>query len=303
MIRDIEHGIPGWDNFIDFAGLGQIFVTSVKHKANEGLIGKNLIEIGEIRGKAPYNATFDLLYEEQNAVGMVDFYGLEEHIVRFMTRPEHLVRRSGAPSIYAVFAWRTSRGTQQRRPSTPVLVTLCGRWTSPAFRATTNLASAKEAKMQTMPMGPNICLRIEELAAITAEPGKLTRLFLTPEQKRASELVRSWMNQAGMITRTDAIGNLIGRYEKNRHGLPALVIGSHLDTVRDAGKYDGMLGVLTAIACVEELHREGARLPSAIEVVGFPTRKACASVLRYLATAPLRGHSSLACSSPEMPAA
>lgn len=123
--------------------------------------------------------------------------------------------------------------------------------------------------MQTMPPGPAICLRIEELAAITAEPGRLTRLFLTPEQKRATELVRSWMNQAGMATRTDAIGNLIGRYEGTRPGLPALVVGSHLDTVRDAGKYDGMLGVLTAIACVEQLHQEGIRLPFAIEVVGF----------------------------------
>jgi allantoate deiminase len=127
----------------------------------------------------------------------------------------------------------------------------------------------KGSDMQTMPMGPTICLRIEELAAITAESGKLTRLFLTPEQKRATELVRSWMNQAGMATRTDAIGNLIGRYEGDHPGLPALVVGSHLDTVRDAGKYDGMLGVLTAISCVEELHREGVRLPFAIELVGF----------------------------------
>ena len=123
--------------------------------------------------------------------------------------------------------------------------------------------------MQTMQVGPTICLRIEELAAITAEPGRLTRLFLTHEQKRATELVRSWMSQAGMATRTDAIGNLIGRYEGNRPELPALVVGSHLDTVRDAGKYDGMLGVVTAVACVEQLHREGIRLPFAVEVVGF----------------------------------
>ena len=109
MIRDIEQGIPGWDNFIDFAGLDQIFVTSVKNKANEDLIGKNLIEIGKIRGKDPYNATFDLLYEEQNAVGMVDFYGLEEHIIRFMTRPEQNVCTDGLlggkphPRVYGAF--------------------------------------------------------------------------------------------------------------------------------------------------------------------------------------------------------
>ncbi|MGL6154922.1 MAG: N-acyl-D-amino-acid deacylase family protein [Cetobacterium sp.] len=91
MIRDIEKGIPGWDNFIEFAGFDQIFVTSVKTDRNKDLIGKNLIEISEIRGKDPYNSTFDLLLEEENAVGMVDFYGLEEHIIKFLKRPEQNV--------------------------------------------------------------------------------------------------------------------------------------------------------------------------------------------------------------------
>ena len=95
MIYDIEHGLPGWDNFIDFAGLDQIFVTSVKTKKNTDLIGKNLIEIGQLRGKNPYEATFDLLYQEENAVGMVDFYGTEEHVIRFMTRPEQNICTDG----------------------------------------------------------------------------------------------------------------------------------------------------------------------------------------------------------------
>jgi len=109
MIRDIETGIPGWDNFVDFAGLDQIFVTSVKNAANEDLIGKNMIEIGQIRGKDPYNATFDLLYQEQNAVGMVDFYGTEEHIIRFLTRPEQNVCTDGLlggkphPRVFGAF--------------------------------------------------------------------------------------------------------------------------------------------------------------------------------------------------------
>ncbi|SDF19041.1 N-acyl-D-amino-acid deacylase family protein [Sporolituus thermophilus] len=109
MVYDIENGLPGWDNFVDFAGLDQIFVTSVKTKNNEDLIGKNLIEIGQIRGKNPYDATFDLLYEEQNAVGMVDFYGTDEHIIRFMTRPEQNVCTDGLlggkphPRVYGSF--------------------------------------------------------------------------------------------------------------------------------------------------------------------------------------------------------
>lgn len=95
MIQDIKQGIPGWDNFIDFAGLDQIFVTSAKSEKNQDAVGKNLIELGEMRGKDPYNATFDLLYEEDNAVGMVDFYGTEEHVIKFLCRPEQNVCTDG----------------------------------------------------------------------------------------------------------------------------------------------------------------------------------------------------------------
>lgn len=95
MIHDIKQGLPGWDNFIDFAGLDQIFVTSVKTSANQDLIGKNLLEIGKLRGKDVYEATFDLLYQEENAVGMVDFYGTEEHVIRFLTCPEQNVCTDG----------------------------------------------------------------------------------------------------------------------------------------------------------------------------------------------------------------
>ncbi|MEN6567825.1 MAG: amidohydrolase family protein, partial [Veillonellales bacterium] len=95
MIYDIEHGLPGWDNFVDFAGLEQIFVTSVKSEKNRDLIGKSLLEIGRIRGKSPYEAVFDLLYQEENAVGMVDFYGTEEDVIRFLTREEQNVCTDG----------------------------------------------------------------------------------------------------------------------------------------------------------------------------------------------------------------
>ena len=118
-------------------------------------------------------------------------------------------------------------------------------------------------------MGAEICRRVDELAAISEDPACLTRVFLSPEQRLASERVMSWMRDAGMSARVDAIGNVVGRYEGTTPGLPALVLGSHLDTVRDAGKYDGMLGVVTAIACVERLNREGQRLDFAVEIIGF----------------------------------
>ncbi|MBS1228875.1 MAG: N-acyl-D-glutamate deacylase [Proteobacteria bacterium] len=95
IIDDFENGIAGWDNFIDFAGIDQIFITSVKTDKNRDTIGKNLAELGQMRGKDPYNATFDLLFEEENAVGMVDFYGSEEHVVKFLCRPEQNVCTDG----------------------------------------------------------------------------------------------------------------------------------------------------------------------------------------------------------------
>lgn len=95
MIDDIERGIPGWDNFVDFAGFDQIFVTSVKTDVNQDLVGKSLRQIAEIRHANPYDAAFDLLLAEENAVGMVDFYGREEHVIRFLTRPEQNVCTDG----------------------------------------------------------------------------------------------------------------------------------------------------------------------------------------------------------------
>lgn len=122
---------------------------------------------------------------------------------------------------------------------------------------------------QSLSYGRMVMERIEALARFSSEPGKLTRLYLTPEYKAAVLQVKEWMEQAGMSAHMDAIGNIVGRYEGNSPDLPALILGSHLDTVPDAGKYDGILGVIAAIACVEALHQAGERLPFAIEVIGF----------------------------------
>lgn len=115
----------------------------------------------------------------------------------------------------------------------------------------------------------SILARIEELAAISERPDDLTRTYLTPEHKRANERTLAWMRDAGMTARVDEVGNAVGRYEGSNPRVPALMLGSHLDTVRNAGKYDGMLGVVTAIACVERLHRENRRLSFPLDVVGF----------------------------------
>jgi allantoate deiminase len=119
------------------------------------------------------------------------------------------------------------------------------------------------------PSAQRIWDHCEALARLSEMEGGLTRVFLSKEQKAASELVLGWMRSAGMTARLDAIGNVVGRYEGERPGVPCLMMGSHLDTVRDAGKYDGMLGVIAAVECVHALNARRKRLPFALEIVGF----------------------------------
>ncbi len=132
-----------------------------------------------------------------------------------------------------------------------------------------NKMDAESAGPQTLSLGDEIVGRINQLASISETPQHLARIFLTSEHRAAAELILTWMRSAGMGAHLDAIGNVCGRYEGDRHNLPCLMLGSHYDTVRDAGKWDGPLGLITAISCVAELAKRGRRLPFAIEVTGF----------------------------------
>ncbi len=128
---------------------------------------------------------------------------------------------------------------------------------------------AEIAQPRNSSLGGEIIGRIDALGAISETTDNLTRIFLTPEHRAAADLILSWMRDAGMRAQLDAIGNVCGRYEGERPALPCLMLGSHYDTVRDAGKWDGPLGLITAISCVADLHKRGRRLPFAIEVIGF----------------------------------
>jgi hydantoinase/carbamoylase family amidase len=117
--------------------------------------------------------------------------------------------------------------------------------------------------------GAAIMRQAEALAQHTEAPGMMTRTYLTEAHHGAAALLAQWMTDAGMSVRRDAAGNVIGRYEGLAPGAPALLTGSHFDTVRNGGKYDGNLGIILPIACVARWHREGRRFPHAIEVIGF----------------------------------
>ncbi|PPU68382.1 allantoate amidohydrolase [Xanthomonas pisi] len=107
------------------------------------------------------------------------------------------------------------------------------------------------------------------LAPYSDTPGGLFRAWLSPAHRAAVAQVGEWMRQAGMQVRLDAAANLIGRYDGTHADAPALLIGSHLDSVRDAGRYDGPLGILLGIECVAALQAQARRLPFAIEVIAF----------------------------------
>ena len=109
MKEDIKNGLPGWDNFIQFAGTEGIFITSVVTERNQDAVGLSLDELGAKRGKDALDAAFDLLLEEKNSVGMVDFYGTEDHVTRIMKRPEMNLCTDGLlsgkphPRVYGSF--------------------------------------------------------------------------------------------------------------------------------------------------------------------------------------------------------
>jgi allantoate deiminase len=134
-----------------------------------------------------------------------------------------------------------------------------------------------------------IMRRIEALAKISDEPGNITRTFASHAMRRANKLVAGWMREAGMKPRMDAVGNLIGHYPGNKPNARLLLFGSHLDTVRNAGKFDGPLGVMLAIACVDSLNRRKIRLPFAIDVIGFADEEGVRYQTTYLGSRVLTG--------------
>jgi allantoate deiminase len=117
--------------------------------------------------------------------------------------------------------------------------------------------------------GRRLMARLEAFAALTDEPGRLTRLFLSEAHRRAAQAFIGWCGEAGLEARIDAAGNVVARYQGKRGAAPALMMGSHIDTVRDAGRYDGNYGALAALAVVESLTGRGERLDHALEIVAF----------------------------------
>lgn len=132
----------------------------------------------------------------------------------------------------------------------------------------------------------DVLARCATLGRISEEPDRLTRRVATPALVTAGDVVAGWMEEAGMTTRRDAVGNVVGRYGS---GDRPLVLGSHLDTVPNAGTFDGQLGIVAAIAVVERLAGGGRQPSSPVEVVAFADEEGARFGTSFLGSAAYAG--------------
>ena len=131
--------------------------------------------------------------------------------------------------------------------------------------------------------------RCNALGKISDQADALTRSFLSPAMRRANKTVGDWMRRAELDVREDAAFNLIGRWRSKNRKAKTLLLGSHLDTVRNAGKYDGPLGVLVALAATEQLREAEVALPFHLEVLGFSDEEGARFQTTYLGSRALAG--------------
>ena len=129
----------------------------------------------------------------------------------------------------------------------------------------------------------------ETLGAISDSADGLTCAYLTPAHGRTAQQIADWMRAAGMAVHIDAVGNVVGRYAAAQAGARTLATGSHYDTVRNGGKYDGRLGILLPLAVVAHLHARGERLPFDLEVVAFAEEEGVRFRSTFLGSSALAG--------------
>ncbi|MFK3738154.1 allantoate amidohydrolase [Massilia sp. TN1-12] len=148
-----------------------------------------------------------------------------------------------------------------------------------------------------LPLGPAIMDWAEQLGAISDDEQNLTCAYMTEAHQRTAHQLAAWMRDAGMDVHIDAVGNVVGRYAAAAPAAPAaktLLTGSHYDTVRNGGKYDGRLGILLPLAIVRHLHARGERLPFHLDVVGFAEEEGVRFKSTFLGSSALAGRFDMA---------
>ena len=142
--------------------------------------------------------------------------------------------------------------------------------------------------------GPQVMDWSETIGAWSEADDGLTCSYMTPVHRRTAEQLAAWMREAGMQVRIDAVGNVCGRYAASDPAAKVLMTGSHYDTVKDGGKYDGRLGILLPIAIVRHLHTRGERLPFHFDVIGFAEEEGVRFKSTFLGSNALTGRFDMA---------
>ncbi|UGQ47285.1 allantoate amidohydrolase [Massilia endophytica] len=138
--------------------------------------------------------------------------------------------------------------------------------------------------------GPQVMQWAETLAQWSDDEDGLTCAYMTDAHRKTASQLADWMREAGMDVHIDAVGNVVGRYVSPAPGAKMLITGSHYDTVRNGGKYDGRLGILLPIAIVRHLHQRGETLPFNFEIIGFAEEEGVRFRSTFLGSNAVTGH-------------
>ena len=160
---------------------------------------------------------------------------------------------------------------------------------SEALRQISRIAAFRLAGRVRVDPGAQIMAMHEHLASYSDDDGRLTCTYLSTAHRDTAAAIRDWMLGAGLDASIDAIGNVVGRWHGDGAVAKTLITGSHYDTVIDAGRYDGRLGILLPVACVVELRQRGVVLPFDLEIVAFADEEGVRFKSTFLGSSALAG--------------
>jgi N-carbamoyl-L-amino-acid hydrolase len=158
-----------------------------------------------------------------------------------------------------------------------------------ALREIARIAGFRLADLVVEPLGSRIMAMAEQLALFSERQDALVCSYLTPAHRATAALIRDWMLGAGLQVEIDAVGNVIGRWPAEAANAPALLTGSHYDTVVDAGKFDGRLGILLPIAVIADLRRAHVQLPYTVAIIAFSEEEGVRFKSTFLGSRALAG--------------
>ena len=151
------------------------------------------------------------------------------------------------------------------------------------------IAAFRLAERVSVGAGAQIMAMHDRLAAYSDDPASLTCTYLRPAHRATAQTIRDWMLGAGLDVQIDAVGNVVGRWRCGEGDAKTLITGSHYDTVIDAGRYDGRLGILLPIVCVVEMRQRGLALPYDLEIVAFAEEEGVRFKSTFLGSSALAG--------------